>query len=55
MGLTNEAKLDFWNKTWDKHGAWLNNRCFKLKLVFMIAFFFKIFYSTVQEMDILRN
>ena len=48
MGLTNEAKLDFWNKTWDKHGAWLNNRCFELKLLFKIALFFlKKFYSTV--------
>ena len=48
MGLTNEAKLDFWNKTWDRHGAWLNNRCFKLKLLFKIALFFlKKFYSTV--------
>ena len=43
MGLTNEAKLDFWNNTWDKHGAWLNNRSFKLKLIFEIALIFKIF------------
>ena len=47
MGLTNEAKLDFWNNTWDKHGAWLNNRSFKLKLIFEIALIFKNFYSTV--------
>ena len=50
MGLTNEAKLDFWNKTWDKHGAWLNSRCFKLKLIFKIALFFlKIFIQLSKK------
>ena len=49
MGLTNEAKLDFWNKTWDKHGAWLNNRCFKLKLIFKIALFLKNFIQLSKK------